>query len=246
MYAECACRYILVAVGKPPSHDCCFFFSSLLRSLCFLFSLAIRISEIVWEIASQLRLQPDTTFPIPNALSLPPGKQDSRRIMGTVYQLFKGLNGVTERDLAMAGLLDAKKSNPPPKPPSDDFYALFYLALYNEARGNDSKSLHYMRQALHTAYAKANNSGTGGGGDYMVAVARVSLCFFVFFCTRIPFSPRRSRRKKKSSFVCFNSWLFFVDIVYPRLRFFTSIIGSLPASRRTLKDNKSIMTMVDM
>ena len=56
MYAECACRYILVAVGKPPSHDCCFFFSSLLRSLCFLFSLAIRISEIVWEIASQLRV----------------------------------------------------------------------------------------------------------------------------------------------------------------------------------------------
>jgi hypothetical protein len=150
-------------------HSFLFFADSILSVLFLLFLKP----EIVWEIASQLRIKPDA-FPVPDALSLPPGKQDSRRIMGSVYQLFKGL--ATEQDLALAGLDYSSKSNNNPPPPrlSDEFYALFYLALFNEARGNNDKSLHYMRQALHTTYAQANNN-SGDRGDYMVAVARVSV-----------------------------------------------------------------------
>ena len=41
------------------------------------------VEEIVWDIASQLRLQgPDNAaFPVPNQLALPPGTRDRRRIM---------------------------------------------------------------------------------------------------------------------------------------------------------------------
>ena len=163
----------------------CCFRSSLLRRSLLLLSIATT-QEIVWEIASQLRLQPDI-FPVPDALSLPPGKQDSRRIMSTVYQLFKGL--ATEQDLALAGL--GQSRSPPPKPP-DEFYALFYLALYNDARGDNDKSLHYMRQALHTTYAQANNSD-GDRGDYMVAVARVSAC-----CIQLNIVQNPNLRRRKS------------------------------------------------
>jgi len=38
------------------------------------------VEEIVWDIASLLRIQPDD-FPPPNRMSLPPGRQDRRRIM---------------------------------------------------------------------------------------------------------------------------------------------------------------------
>ena len=37
--------------------------------------------EIVWDIASQLRLDPATKFPVPNQLALPVGSRDRRRIM---------------------------------------------------------------------------------------------------------------------------------------------------------------------
>lgn len=146
-----------------------FVLTTLLTSL-----LSLHLAEIVWEIASQLRID-STKFPVPDALSLPAGRQDSRRIMATVYRLFKG--GATEQDLAMAGLMDKQQSSKP----SDEFYALFYLALYNEARsvddkvdGHENKASHYMRQALQTQYAKANGLGNPERSDYMVAVARVS------------------------------------------------------------------------
>jgi hypothetical protein len=65
------------------------------------------VEEIVWDIACQLRImqQSDTdtstTFPPANAMALPLGKTDSRRIMGPVYRLFRGLG--SEQELAVAG-----------------------------------------------------------------------------------------------------------------------------------------------
>jgi hypothetical protein len=53
--------------------------------------------------------------------------------------------------------------------PSDVFYALFYLGLFAEARGEATKSKHYMLQAVAAPYAV----GTLGRGDYMTTVARV-------------------------------------------------------------------------
>jgi hypothetical protein len=53
--------------------------------------------------------------------------------------------------------------------PSDVFYALFYLGLFAEARGETTKAEHYMRQAVAAPYA----AGTMGRGDYMTTVARV-------------------------------------------------------------------------
>jgi hypothetical protein len=51
---------------------------------------------------------------------------------------------------------------------SDDFYALFYLGLYCEARGEITKASEYMKQAVRTEYATSF-----GEKDYMTAVARV-------------------------------------------------------------------------
>jgi rRNA pseudouridine-1189 N-methylase Emg1 (Nep1/Mra1 family) len=53
--------------------------------------------------------------------------------------------------------------------PSDVFYALFYLGLFAEARGEATKAKHYMLQAVAAPYAV----GTLGRGDYMTTVARV-------------------------------------------------------------------------
>jgi hypothetical protein len=50
--------------------------------------------------------------------------------------------------------------------PSDEFYALFYLALFNEVRNIPSKAELYLRQSLGTRYAQLSN-------DYMVACAKV-------------------------------------------------------------------------
>eukprot|EP00978_Attheya_sp_CCMP212_P022651 scaffold67905_cov34-Attheya_sp.AAC.2 len=58
------------------------------------------VEEIVWDIACLSRLDP-TTIPPPTMISLPSGKKDSRRIMGTVYSLFRG--EATEHDLVSAG-----------------------------------------------------------------------------------------------------------------------------------------------
>lgn len=53
--------------------------------------------------------------------------------------------------------------------PSDAFYALFYLGLFAEARGESTKAEYYMLQAVAAPYAV----GTLGRGDYMTTVARV-------------------------------------------------------------------------
>jgi len=58
--------------------------------------------EIVWDIACQNRLrQTDPDFVV-KKMALPQGKSDRRKIMRTVYSLFRG-DGATEHDLAMAG-----------------------------------------------------------------------------------------------------------------------------------------------
>eukprot|EP00804_Cyclotella_cryptica_P021747 CCRYP_012896-RE/>CCRYP_012896-RE protein AED:0.33 eAED:0.33 QI:76/0.5/1/1/0/0/3/416/176 len=54
-----------------------------------------------WDIACLTRLDPKG-FPPSNRMALRAGKKDRRRIMSTVYSLFRG-DGATEHDLAMAG-----------------------------------------------------------------------------------------------------------------------------------------------
>mmetsp|Transcript_35468 Transcript_35468/g.54516 ORF Transcript_35468/g.54516 Transcript_35468/m.54516 type:complete len:109 (-) Transcript_35468:49-375(-) len=95
-------------------------------------------------------------FPPPKMMSLPPGVKDRRKIMATVYSLFRG--EATENDLAKQGLQSQ----------ADEFYSLFYLGLYCEIRGENAKAESYMRKATMGPYA------TGAGQrDYMTAVARV-------------------------------------------------------------------------
>jgi hypothetical protein len=52
--------------------------------------------------------------------------------------------------------------------PSEEFYSLFYLGLFNEARGEASKAENYMKSAVKSTYAKAV-----GSRDYMVDCAKV-------------------------------------------------------------------------
>jgi hypothetical protein len=73
-----------------------------------------------------------------------------------VYKLFRGEG--TEQDLAMAGQTGNS---------ADEFYALFYLGLYCEARSETAKAASYMGQAVQTKYA------TTSSRDYMIACARV-------------------------------------------------------------------------
>jgi hypothetical protein len=114
------------------------------------------VEEIVWDIACLSRLQPDTVPP-PTMMSLPKGKQDRRKIMSTVYALFRG--ETTEHDLAVAG----HGGNI-----SEAFYALYYLGLFCESRGETGKAESYMKAAVGTQYA------TGvGSGDYMTSCARI-------------------------------------------------------------------------
>jgi hypothetical protein len=52
--------------------------------------------------------------------------------------------------------------------PGEEFYALLYLGLFNEARGENGKAENYMRSAVQSKYAKVL-----GSQDYMVDVAKV-------------------------------------------------------------------------
>lgn len=113
------------------------------------------VEEIVWDIACLLRMDP--TFPPPKMMSLPSGQRDRRPIMGIVYSLFRG--EASEQDLAEAGHKGG---------PGEEFYALLYLGLFSEVRGETSKAENYMRSAVKTRYAKAV-----GSQDYMVDVAKV-------------------------------------------------------------------------
>jgi hypothetical protein len=54
---------------------------------------------------------------------------------------------------------------------SDAFYALFYLALYNEVLNRQSVAGLYLRQALGTTYAQKSN-------DYMVSCAKVQSKYY--------------------------------------------------------------------
>ncbi|KAL3807499.1 hypothetical protein ACHAXA_003990 [Cyclostephanos tholiformis] len=98
------------------------------------------VEEIVWDIACLTRMN-DDIYPPPNPrsmggdgteteriyppegmMALPPGMRDGRKIMSTVYSLFRG-DGATEWDLRRAGR-DGGGWNG-----SDEFYSLFYLGL---------------------------------------------------------------------------------------------------------------------
>lgn len=115
------------------------------------------VEEIVWDIASLSRLNPSTELARNAMMSLPKGKTDRRKIMGTVYALFRG--DATEFDLAEAG----HGGNI-----ADEFYSLFYLGLFCESRGEMAKASNYMKQAVKTEYARGR-----GSGDYMTSCARV-------------------------------------------------------------------------
>ena len=52
--------------------------------------------------------------------------------------------------------------------PTEEFYSLFYLGLFNEAMGETSKAESYMKAAVQSPYAKAV-----GSRDYMVDCAKV-------------------------------------------------------------------------
>eukprot|EP00568_Trieres_chinensis_P012942 CAMPEP_0183299130 /NCGR_PEP_ID=MMETSP0160_2-20130417/5940_1 /TAXON_ID=2839 ORGANISM="Odontella Sinensis, Strain Grunow 1884" /NCGR_SAMPLE_ID=MMETSP0160_2 /ASSEMBLY_ACC=CAM_ASM_000250 /LENGTH=255 /DNA_ID=CAMNT_0025461309 /DNA_START=21 /DNA_END=788 /DNA_ORIENTATION=- len=116
------------------------------------------VEEIVWDIACLARVDPGAAFPPEGKMSLPPGKKDRRKIMSTVYSLFRG-DGATEQALFAAGHDGST---------SDEFYSLFYLGLYCECRDETEKAASYMRSATKTKYA------TGlGAGDYMTSCARI-------------------------------------------------------------------------
>mmetsp|Transcript_41101 Transcript_41101/g.87582 ORF Transcript_41101/g.87582 Transcript_41101/m.87582 type:complete len:111 (-) Transcript_41101:228-560(-) len=97
-------------------------------------------------------------FPPEDRMALPKGRKDRRKIMSTVYSLYRG-DGATEYDLRKAGH-DGNIS--------DEFYALFYLGLYCEIRDERLKAESYMRDAASSAYALGN-----GAGDYMTSCAKV-------------------------------------------------------------------------
>lgn len=50
----------------------------------------------------------------------------------------------------------------------EEFYALLYLGLYCESRGETAKAENYMKSAASSKYAK-----NFGDRDYMISVARV-------------------------------------------------------------------------
>ena len=131
------------------------------------------VEEIVWDIASALRINP-TSFPVPDAMSLPPNQNDRRPIMAIVYRLFRGQ--ATEAELALGGTNTSSLSSSSSLSSlslSNEFYSLFYLGLYTEGRQETTKAEHYMRQAVQTQYAQSI-----GQTDYMTAVAKVSMIFF--------------------------------------------------------------------
>jgi len=118
------------------------------------------VEEIVWDIACLARIRNDNTkeWPPQTTMELPKGKKDRRKIMSTVYSLFRG-DGMTEHDLFKAGH-DGNIS--------DEFYSLFYLGLYCEIRNETTKAEEYMKLAAKSKYA------TGiGSGDYMSSCAKV-------------------------------------------------------------------------
>jgi len=115
------------------------------------------VEEIVWDIACLARMSKDGTVPKEKMMALPKGRSDRRKIMATVYSLFRG-DGATEADLAAVGLSSD----------SDEFYANFYLGLYAEANGELSKASHYMSAAASSRYAKGV-----GSADYMTSCAKV-------------------------------------------------------------------------
>lgn len=116
------------------------------------------VEEIVWDIACQARLDPGGAFPPSNKMALPAGRTDRRKIMSTVYSLFRG-DGATEHDLFAAGHDSSA---------SDEFYSIFYLGLYCESIGETGKASNYMRTAASSRYA------TGlGSGDYMASCAKI-------------------------------------------------------------------------
>lgn len=111
--------------------------------------------EVVWDIACQLRVT-DGDLTRVSKMSLPAGKTDRRRIMATIYSLFRG-DGATEHDLLVAGQSGSK---------SDEFYSLYYLGLYCEAKGEASKAEMYLLQSIKTDYGRGSN-------DYMTSCAKV-------------------------------------------------------------------------
>ena len=115
------------------------------------------VEEIVWDIACQNQLKLlDPDYEI-QKLALPKGQKDRRRIMSTVYNLFRG--DASEAELASAGHEGSI---------SDEFYALFYLGLYCESMGEYSKASNYVKAAVKSEYATGR-----GGADYMTSCARV-------------------------------------------------------------------------
>jgi hypothetical protein len=148
-----------------------------------------------WDIACLARINP-TEYPPSTRMALPKGRTDRRRIMSTVYSLYRG-DGASERDLAEAGhsgrcvdesttcfkrfatslllvsthcstCVASSNAHSCIFSISDEFYSLFYLGLYCEIRNETAKAEKYMRAAASSKYATGS-----GNGDYMTSCARV-------------------------------------------------------------------------
>lgn len=120
------------------------------------------VEEIVWDIACLAQMNNNDNysklFPPEKSMKLPIGQTDNRPIMSAVYSLFQNENGVKEYDLRKAGYQSSNVD--------DEFYSLFYLALYCEIRNENGKAEAYMRSATECKYALMSN-------DYMVTCAKV-------------------------------------------------------------------------
>lgn len=83
--------------------------------------------------------------------------RDGRRVMRTVYSLFRGEDEATN----LEALRKAASGGG-----GDQFYAALYLGLFAEARGDKAEAKRWITQATASKYAKTS-------GDYMADLARV-------------------------------------------------------------------------
>jgi len=112
--------------------------------------------EIVWTVLCDAQKTKD--FAAASA-GMPNVPDERRPIMREVLALFRGTS--TPEALQRAGDAGGKDS-------ASYFYARLYLGLYYEAQGDKARAAAYVADAVGSGYARRS-----GGGDYMVALAKV-------------------------------------------------------------------------
>eukprot|EP00929_Paragymnodinium_shiwhaense_P119377 TRINITY_DN91270_c0_g1_i1.p1 TRINITY_DN91270_c0_g1~~TRINITY_DN91270_c0_g1_i1.p1 ORF type:complete len:325 (+),score=56.43 TRINITY_DN91270_c0_g1_i1:74-976(+) len=87
--------------------------------------------------------------------------EDPRKVMQTVYSLFKGGDDEAASRKTLEALAESPKSS------DAAFYSALYLGLFDEARGDKEASSRWIRKALRTEYYSS------AWFDYMCSVATV-------------------------------------------------------------------------